>query len=934
MKIRYLSKCLAALLGVSLTTAINAHAYSIPLGDPGFEAYQVNSGHSPFPVSADLAWFVPYGTFSQGSRSHASIYPNHQSVQNNNEAGMIYAEQITTNTVEAAGETITAGAWAQVSSFAAGQCDFNVVISIGGDAVDYTTFGNPVATNTLVITNSTDAPVTAPDTAANPTYAGSSGGQSGWTYFTVQYVTTAADVGQTIGVSVGSDGGYPAGTGSASLSFFDDVTLDTVVPGAPTVVSLTVSTNQVIRNGSAVITATIMPGVNDIATVTVDASLFGGSSAQTLVYSNTVDGNFVYTNTITASAPAFYDNPIPLPLTVNDVNGLTGGAGTNLVVASPPVLTWGGGNGNWTDGNWLPGGVVGPAASYSIAIVTNGVVTGNYPQSGGGIGKVSSIILVPSGTLTLSVGAIYNLSNLQFTGGTLDIFDNTEWGTYGVATLKALTASGAVTSTITNSCTTPGRGDPGPAFFNVASPSSTFTVSNGATLTVSAELRDYPSGASMLIKSGAGLLELSGTNTYTGGTTVAQGTLKVSSTIALQTNTTLTVSNGATVNLNYSGMIALGALVLDGVSQANGTYGAIGSSATYTSTNFIGLGVISVNFSSPILTWGGGAGNWTDPNWLPGDVTGPLATNGVGIVTNGVVTANIGNSSSGSDLRHISAIVLAPSGTLSVSGANLNTFTNLQFIGGTLDMTANGGYGYGSCILSAVTASGPIPSVITNSSSVAGYYTLGSSGGCTFTVSNGAVLTVSANLIDTPPYVDKEATYTNVYYYPGAVIKSGAGLLELSGANINTGGIIVQQGTLQLDSITAFQTNTPLSVAGSAIVNLNYSGTITASSLTLGGVTQASGTYGAAGSGAANINDTYFTGTGVISVPGPLTLSQLNFGNGQLQFSWDTATYPGAVLQVQTNSLSPTGWVDYSGTSPVTVPIDPTVGSVFFRMKQ
>jgi hypothetical protein len=54
---------------------------------------------------------------------------------------------------------------------------------------------------------------------------------------------------------------------------------------------------------------------------------------------------------------------------------------------------------------------------------------------------------------------------------------------------------------------------------------------------------------------------------------------------------------------------------------------------------------------------------------------------------------------------------------------------------------------------------------------------------------------------------------------------------------------------------------------------------------------------------------------------------------GGLQFVWTG----GGTLQVQTNALNSglgTNWVDYPGSSPVTVPISPVNGSVFFRIKQ
>ncbi len=63
----------------------------------------------------------------------------------------------------------------------------------------------------------------------------------------------------------------------------------------------------------------------------------------------------------------------------------------------------------------------------------------------------------------------------------------------------------------------------------------------------------------------------------------------------------------------------------------------------------------------------------------------------------------------------------------------------------------------------------------------------------------------------------------------------------------------------------------------------------------------------------------------------PPTLSFTNNGN-TLQFAWsnDVNNFK---LQTQTN-LSSTNWTDYpgGGTSPVTVPIDSTISTVFFRL--
>lgn len=82
------------------------------------------------------------------------------------------------------------------------------------------------------------------------------------------------------------------------------------------------------------------------------------------------------------------------------------------------------------------------------------------------------------------------------------------------------------------------------------------------------------------------------------------------------------------------------------------------------------------------------------------------------------------------------------------------------------------------------------------------------------------------------------------------------------------------------------------------------------------------------GAGVTWINNLAVDGSIVVAPPPPTILFSQS-GNS-LQLSW-----PGSFkLQSQTNSLNGTNWVDYpgGGTSPVTITIDPSNGSVFFRL--
>src|SRR5206468_168984 len=80
---------------------------------------------------------------------------------------------------------------------------------------------------------------------------------------------------------------------------------------------------------------------------------------------------------------------------------------------------------------------------------------------------------------------------------------------------------------------------------------STITTSlPGVTATISAPLTDPVAGMGGFTKDGPGTLTLSGTNTYTGLTTVMAGILNIQNGSALGATTTgTTVSSGATLQL-------------------------------------------------------------------------------------------------------------------------------------------------------------------------------------------------------------------------------------------------------------------------------------------------------------------------------------------------------------------------------------------------
>ncbi|MEI7899260.1 MAG: autotransporter-associated beta strand repeat-containing protein, partial [bacterium] len=75
-------------------------------------------------------------------------------------------------------------------------------------------------------------------------------------------------------------------------------------------------------------------------------------------------------------------------------------------------------------------------------------------------------------------------------------------------------------------------------------------------------------------KSGSGMWTLSGTNTYTGLTSVKQGTLSLANARSLGEKTDVALSAGAVLDLNFKGELPVGKLTLDGKPQPAGTYNA------------------------------------------------------------------------------------------------------------------------------------------------------------------------------------------------------------------------------------------------------------------------------------------------------------------------------------------------------------------------
>ncbi|PAW64012.1 MAG: hypothetical protein B9S38_16810 [Verrucomicrobiia bacterium Tous-C4TDCM] len=156
-------------------------------------------------------------------------------------------------------------------------------------------------------------------------------------------------------------------------------------------------------------------------------------------------------------------------------------------------------------------------------------------------------------------------------------------------------------------------------------------------------------------------------------------------------------------------------------------------------------------------------------------------------------------------------------------------------------------------------------------------------------------------------------TCSGVISGAGGFTKTGGKPLIFSGTNNSTGANRVSTGTLTCSNSGALGTG-PLDITTGAIVALNYTGTRGIAALAYNaGAPLAPGTYGSTSSPATHKNDTYFSGTGTVTVLPPSSTSLALTGGS-------SPSDPGAPLTFTStvSGVAPTGNVAfYSGTTPL-----------------
>jgi autotransporter-associated beta strand protein len=232
-------------------------------------------------------------------------------------------------------------------------------------------------------------------------------------------------------------------------------------------------------------------------------------------------------------------------------------------------------------------------------------------------------------------------------------------------------------------------------------------------------------------------------------------------------------------------------------------------------------------------------------------------------------------------------------GTLKTTGNDHNNLIAWVINSGTVELANTSGYGADRGVTisgGTLKLSGGNSDLINNSDAVivnTGTFNLNGKNEAVALSGAGGIVTNGQASTTSTLYIGggTAGSYTGSY---AGVIQNGAGLIKLTkegtgtqtltGPNTYTGDTTISKGTLSITNTYLADASSVYLVTG-GVFDLNYAGADAVSALYFDGVAQVPGTWGATGSGAAHVNDTFFTGTGVLSVvPEPASLSLMLMG--------------------------------------------------------
>jgi autotransporter-associated beta strand protein len=509
----------------------------------------------------------------------------------------------------------------------------------------------------------------------------------------------------------------------------------------------------------------------------------------------------------------------------------------------------------------------------AVRLLNDAQITGTGTLTG-------SSFLVESGTISAKLAGAAVLT--KDTWGTLTLSGaNTFTG--GVVLLDGVLALGNLTALGTSGTIRFGSGTLQFSATNKVDYSSRFSTTagqsfkfdtNGQVVTLASALA---STGGTLTKSGLGTLILSGVNTYSGGTTISEGTLQVvkaASLPGLTTNGLITFADSTTLAINAGGVgeftaTNIGNLMANATFPTNSTLSIDTTNGNFDCTSnltqelkLVKLGINTLTLTKANTYTGGtviGVVNQANAGALRLSGSGKLGTDGPLVVYGGALELN-------GTTQTVTALTLGEGSAASTSSIAIGT-GELK-LAGDLEYrptTNSNGASISSEALGKLSLLGSRTFLVANSTNAA----------------SAIDLTVSSNI--------QNADATS-----GALIKDGAGVLLLTGTNTYTGGTAVNAGALQVTASTSLPSlTTPgkitVAAGASLLIKAGGSGEFAATDIAN---LAANGSF-AAGSilGLDTTNAVGGTLTIASNITGGVSITKL--GTGTLVLSGTGNTYSG-----------------------------------------
>ena len=510
-------------------------------------------------------------------------------------------------------------------------------------------------------------------------------------------VLGVSNSGQTLTVS-----GLLNATAPSSINIGSNITTSTTQTYG-SAVTLTADTTLV---GTTVTTASTLDGGANSLTVTGNLTSLGilsGLSSLSVSGSANLGANVTSTGSQSYAGAVILGTSITLSTSNSPISFATAVDGMSSGTQGL-TLTTGAGAINFTSAV----GATTPLASLTITGVS-GTPTSQTTTLGGNI--TTSGTQNYGGNISVAANQILNASSVTVAGNVSDASV-----TYSLTFNGALSILGNVS---------------GLSSLIVNSTASTNNIAGNLLGSMSLSFNGAANG------SNTGILKLAGNNTYSGGTTVNGGTLQAGSATAFGTTTgTITLSSGASLDLNGQSLTNAYPLIITGAGVGNG--GAL-TNSSMTPVNYTG----SVTLVGA-ATIGGTHGALT--------ISGVMSdTNNYGLVLVGsapITLSNVGNTlstiASGGSVGAISILNNSDLTIGSVSISNGSTYSGLSSVGQILLETIAGNLTVSQNISTSSTsaaASSPALLLAAGKSGVAGSttYNIILSGAPNISIGSGAI---------------------------------------------------------------------------------------------------------------------------------------------------------------------------------------------------